>query len=186
MSWLVYVGVPVGLLVVVALYYYNRGVVLQNRCKEAWSNVDTELKRRYNLIPNLVEAVKGYARHEQAVMAEVTRTRSMAVRAEGSPHDQEVVERRFVAAVDRLLAVAEKYPELKASENFLKLQHELVITEDRIQAARRFYNANVRDQRDLLRQFPGNVFAAMYRFRERDFFEAPPLHYVAPAVVMSS
>jgi len=124
---------------------YNRFVRQRQLVRNSWANIDTELRRRYDLIPNLVETVKGYAAHERGVFEEVARTRSAAAAATGSPAEQAAAEGPFVAALRQLFAVAENYPDLKANQNFLALQAELSNTEDRIQAARRFYNANVQD-----------------------------------------
>ncbi|MGB1586224.1 MAG: LemA family protein [Thermoplasmatota archaeon] len=181
MAWQAIVAVLVLLLLVfigVAATYYNRFVTLANRCDESWSNVDTELQRRHELIPNLVATVKGYAAHEKSIMEQVTKARAAAVRARRDGLHDGAMEARLSGALDKLLAVAEAYPDLKASDNFLELQRELAITEDRIQAARRFYNANVRDHRNATRQFPGTLFAAWFKPAPQDFFEAD-----APAAV---
>lgn len=182
--WQLLVGVFVALLVILglmAIVYYNRFVTLENRCNESWSNVDTELRRRHELIPNLVRTVKGYAKHEKDLFAEITKARTAARDAREAGDHQGIMEGRLVGALGRLMAVAEAYPDLKASANFLELQKELALTEDRIQAARRFYNANVRDHRDATRQFPGSIFAAMYKPTPQAFFEADavPLPAVA-------
>ncbi len=171
MAWWLFVVLPLLLGAILLIYYQRRFAVLENRCDESWANVDTELRRRADLIPNLVKAVKGYANHEKSVLEEVTKARRAARRAE-DVKARRTAEDAVAYGVERLLAVAEAYPELKASTNFLKLQHELAITEDRIQAARRFYNANVRDHRDLGRQFPGTVFAKLYRAPVIPFFRA--------------
>lgn len=177
-----WIAIALALLVWIAVHHHNRFVTLENRCDESWSNVDAELTRRHALIPNLVAAVKGYAQHEGSVIKEVARARSAAVDAlQGGDHAGKA-EQRLVAATGRLLAVAEANPELKASKNFLQLQQELAITEDRIQAARRFYNGNVRDHRNATGQFPGVLFAAVYRPARQDFFEADPVHVHAPVV----
>ncbi|MHB1261524.1 MAG: LemA family protein [Thermoplasmatota archaeon] len=152
------------------LFQYNRMVTLRNRCTESWSNIDTELRRRHDLVPNLVAAVKGAAAHERAVLAAVTEARARAVAAVDR-RSLEGAENALSSAVGRLLALAEAYPGLKASRNFLQLQDELAITEDRIQAARRFYNANVRDYRDQTRQFPGSLVANAFGFGDVAFFE---------------
>ncbi len=177
--WLIAAGVAVAL---VSWHFYNRFVVLGNRCDEAWSNVGTELRRRHELIPNLVATVKGYAAHERGLQEAIVEARAMARRNDLGPEDAQAAERALVRAAGRLLAVAEAYPELKASSNFLQLQKELAITEDRIQAARRFYNGNVRDHRNATRQFPGSVFAGLFRPKPRAFFEVDPLHVQAPPV----
>lgn len=175
MAWQAILLVGVVLLLVfvgVAASYYNRFVTLTNRCDESWSNVDTELQRRHELVPNLVATVKGYAAHERQLMEQVTKARTAAARARKEGRHDGAMEARLSGALDKLFAVAEAYPDLKASENFLELQRELAITEDRIQAARRFYNANVRDHRNATRQFPGTLFAAWFKPTPQDFFEA--------------
>lgn len=148
-----------------ALGQYNGLVALRNHIAESWSDIDTELKRRHDLIPNLVEAVRGYARHEQEVLEVVVRIRAECM----APHEtatgrQAVDECRLSAALGRLLGVAETYPGLKADHGFLRLQNELVETENRIQAARRFYNGNVRDYRNKAESFPGSLIATTFGF----------------------
>jgi len=150
---------------------YNGLVRLRQHVRESWSGIDTELKRRYDLIPNLVETVKGYASHEKQVLEEVTRARQQAVASTGSAGQQAADENLLVGALKHLFAVAEGYPDLKASGNFLHLQRELVNTEDRIQAARRFYNANVRDMNTRVETFPSNIVAGMFNFKREEFFE---------------
>jgi LemA protein len=169
-------GILLAILLLVTWVQFNRMVVLRNRVRESWSNVDTELKRRYDLVPNLVAAVKGYLKHEQQLLEALTRSRAAAVQQRGPTHEHMKAERGLVAGIDRLLAVAEGYPNLKASQNFLRLQEELAITEDRIQAARRFYNGNVRDYRDSTRQFPGLLFAGMFGFGPIEFFQVESMH----------
>lgn len=159
------------LLIIWLVAMYNGLVRLRNHCRESWSGIDTELKRRYDLIPNLVETVKGYARHEADVFQRVTDARSRAVSSHGSPASQARDENELVGMLRRLLAVVESYPELKASQNFLELQRELSNTEDRIQAARRFYNANVRDFNTRIEVFPSNLVAGLYGFQKEEFFE---------------
>jgi LemA protein len=159
------------LLAIIAIVSYNRFVSQKNLIKDAWANIDTELRRRYDLIPNLVETVKGYASHEKEVFEEVARTRSMAAGATGTPAAQAAAEGPFVAALGKLFAVAENYPELKANQNFLALQQELSNTEDRLQTARRFYNANVRDFNRRVQSFPSMVIARLFGFKEAEFFE---------------
>jgi LemA protein len=150
---------------------YNTMVRLRQHCRESWSGVDTELKRRYDLIPNLVETVKGYAAHERTVLQQVVEARGRAVASTGSPASQAKDENFLIGALRQLLAVAEGYPQLKASANFLQLQEELANTEDRIQAARRFYNANVRDLNTRVNLFPSNLIAGVFGFRQEEFFE---------------
>jgi LemA protein len=167
--WIV-LGVVVLLAIVVATSY-NRFVSQKNLIRDSWANIDTELKRRYDLIPNLIETVKGYASHEREIFEEVARTRSMAAGATGSPAAQAAAEGPFMAALGKLFAVAENYPDLKANQNFLALQGELTNTEDRLQTARRFYNANVRDFNRRIQAFPSTFIARMFNFKEAEFFE---------------
>jgi LemA protein len=176
------------LLVVVAvvgigfLLSYNRFVSQRQYIRNAWANVDTELRRRYDLIPNLVETVKGYAAHERQTFEEVTEARNRASENEGRPADQAKDENAFVGALKSLLAVSENYPELKADQNFLDLQRELVGTENRIQAARRFYNNNVRDYNRRVQSIPSNLIASLFGFREEDYFEVEPAVRETPQV----
>lgn len=149
---------------------YNGFVRLVNRTKEAWSDIDVQLKRRYDLIPNLVEAVKGYATHEKEAFENVTKARTAAMQA-GSVEEHAHAENMLSGALKSLFAVAEAYPDLKANQNFLELQRELADTENKIQAARRFYNTNVRDLNTKLESFPDNVIGNMFTFEKRDFFE---------------
>ena len=163
-----------GMLLLVAIWViatYNTLVRLRQHCRESWSAIDTELRRRYALIPNLVETVKGYAAHEREVLTAVTEARSRAVASTGSPQSQAEDENALVGTLRQLFAVSEGYPNLKASENFLQLQKELANTEDRIQAARRFYNANVRDKNTRIEVFPSSLIAAMFAFKREEFFE---------------
>jgi len=164
------VGVVVAVLLWVALNY-NRLVQVRLHVRESWAGIDTELKRRYDLVPNLVETVKGYAAHEQRVLAEVTEARAQAMSSTGSAGRQAADEKPLVQGMRRLLAVAEQYPELQAAEAFLELQRELATTEDRIQRARRFYNANVRDLNTRVEVFPSNVVARLFGFTGEEFFE---------------
>ncbi len=150
---------------------YNLLVRIRQQVAESWSNIDTELKRRYDLIPNLVETVKAYAAHERETLQAVVEARERARNSTGSPASQAVDEKQLVVSVQKLLAVAEGYPDLKASGNFLALQQELTNTEDRIQAARRFYNANVRDLNTRIEVFPSNIIASLFNFRPAEFFE---------------
>jgi len=150
---------------------FNRLVTLRNRTKEAWSDIDVQLKRRYNLIPNLVETVKGYAAHERELFEKVTKARAMAMQAQ-SVKEKGEAENMLSGTLKSLFAVAENYPDLKASTNFLELQRELRDTEDKIQASRRFYNTNVRDLNIKVESFPTNIVAGLLGFKKRDFFEA--------------
>ncbi|HSL67551.1 MAG TPA: LemA family protein [Actinomycetota bacterium] len=171
MAWLWIVLGVVALVVILGVVSYNRFVAGRQLIRDSWANIDTELRRRYDLIPNLVETVKGYAAHEREVFEEVTRARAAAVSATGSPAEQAAAEGPFVAALRQLFAVAENYPELKANQNFLALQSELSNTEDRLQTARRFYNANVREFNQRVQSFPSNVVARSFGFKEEQFFE---------------
>ena len=152
------------------IFIYNRLVTLKNRVKEAWADIEVQLKRRYNLIPNLVETVKGYATHEKEVFEKVTEARARAISA-GSLKEKAAAENMLSDTLKSLFAVAENYPQLKANENFLSLQKDLTDTEDKIQAARRFYNGNVRDFNIALEKFPNNVVASMFHFKPAEFFE---------------
>jgi LemA protein len=161
----------VGVVVVVVLWLvlaYNGLVTVRNRTQEAYSDIDVQLKRRYDLIPNLVEAVKGYASHEKTVFEDVTAARSNAMQATGPARAG--AENQLSGALKSLFAVAENYPDLKANQNFLNLQNELTDTEDKIQAARRFYNGMVRDLNTKIQVFPTNMFANMFGFTKMDFF----------------
>lgn len=175
-------AIALGLLALLVIAGYNKLVTRRQRIDESWSNVDTELKRRHDLVPNLVQAVKGYANHEKTLMEDLARARAL----EGAPAARERAdaEQRLAADVTRaLVAVAEAYPDLKASEPFLRLQRELAETEDRIQAARRFFNANVRDYNNTVEQFPTNLLAQAFGHSTRDYFELPsPDERAAPTV----
>ena len=167
-----YIVLGIAALVLIwAVATYNVLVRLRQHCRESWSSIDTELQRRYNLIPNLVSAVKGYAAHERATLEAVTEARSRALASTGSPESQARDENALIAQLRRLLAVVERYPDLKASDNFLALQKELTNTEDRIQAARRFYNANVRDINTRTEVLPSNFIARMFGFGRHEYFE---------------
>jgi LemA protein len=165
---------------------YNALVSLRNFITESWSNVDTELKRRYDLIPNLVATVKGYAAHEREVLERVTDLRNRCALNNGSPGEQARDEVQLVDALKQLLVVVENYPQLKADQHFLKLQSELINTENRIQAARRFYNGNVRDYRNRCETFPSNLVAGMFNFQPHEFFSVPPSVKEVPNVEFGS
>lgn len=171
---LVVVGVVVLVPVIFVIATYNTLVALRNHIQDAWSNIDTELKRRYDLIPNLVATVKGYAAHEKEVFERVTQLRAQCMASQGRPQEQAVDENQLVAALQKMMAVVENYPQLKADRNFLKLQQELVNTEDRIQAARRFFNGNVRDYRNKCQMFPSSIIAGMFGFQPQDYFNVSP------------
>ncbi|MBI2588838.1 LemA family protein [Candidatus Saccharibacteria bacterium] len=162
----------VGLILLTIIVIYNTLVRAKVRTDEAWSDITVQLKRRYDLIPNLVEAVKGYAKHESSVFQKVTEARTRAMSAEG-PAEAAKADNMFQAALKSLFAVAEAYPQLRASENFQKLQDEVTDTEDKIQASRRFYNGAARDLNIKIQTFPTNLFAGMMGFKIREFFEVP-------------
>ena len=167
--WVV-VGV-LGLVVLWALLTFNRFVSLRSHLRESWADIDVELKRRYELIPNLVAAVKGYAGHERSVLERVVQLRNRAAANHGTAASQAVDESALMLGVKQLFAVVEAYPQLKADQHFLALQKELANTEDRIAAARRFFNANVRDLNVLRAQFPTSVIGGMFGFETGTFFE---------------
>jgi len=158
-------------IVVWAVLAYNGLVTLKNRTDEAWSDIDVQLKRRHDLIPNLINTVKGYAAHEKEVFEKVTEARTAAMGAQ-TPAQKEQTENALSGTLKSLFAVAEAYPDLKANQNFLELQRELTDTEDKIQASRRFYNGNVRDFNIKIEVFPTNIIANMLHFVKRDFFAA--------------
>ena len=163
----------IGIVVLIGLFLwltYNGLVTLKVRVDEAWSDITVQLKRRADLIPNLVNTVKGYASHEKGVFEEVTAARAAVVNA-GSPREAAKADNMLTDALKSVFAVAEAYPDLKASQNFSELQQELVDTEDKIQGARRFYNAGVRDLNTKIQIFPNNVFAGMLGFKQREFFD---------------
>lgn len=169
------VGLVVLIVVLLPVVYvitaYNRLVRLRATVKESWADVDTELRRRHDLIPNLVETVKGYMTHEREIMDSVVRAREAALTLSNQPAALAQQENVLAQALKSLLAIAENYPDLKASQNFNELQQELANTEDRIQAARRFYNANVRENNIAVASFPSNVIASMFSFGGAEFFE---------------
>lgn len=159
-----------GALVLWFIFAYNNFITLRNRVKEAWSDIEVQLKRRYDLIPNLVETVKGYAAHERELFEKVTQARTAAMGAH-SVKEHAQAENVLSATLKTLFAVSESYPQLRASENFLELQRELRDTEDKIQAARRFYNANVMALNTSVDSFPSNLVARLFKFGKEDFFD---------------
>jgi LemA protein len=170
-----YMGLYIVIAVVVILFLwfigtYNRLISAKNAADNSWADIDVQLKRRYDLIPNLVETVKGYAGHEKTLFENVTKARTAAMGAQ-TPADHAAAEDALSGTLKTLFAVAENYPDLKASQNFMELQSELRDTEDKIQASRRFYNANVRDWNTLIQQFPTNMVANPMKFTARQFFE---------------
>jgi LemA protein len=173
MEWLIPVLVVVALVAIVGIYLwatYNSLVTLKVRVDEAWSDITVQMKRRADLIPNLIESVKGYAAHEKAVFENVTKARAETLSAQG-PAEAAAAENHMQQALKSIFAVAEAYPQLQASQNFLQLQAELVDTEDKIQASRRFYNGGVRELNTKIKVFPNNLIARNLGFTERDFFE---------------
>ena len=189
MQELLPVLIIVAIIVVVPLIWliatYNVFVRLRQHLRESWSAVETELQRRYDLIPNLVEAVKGYARHERDTLERVVELRNRAAANHSNPESQARDENALIGGVKQLLAIAEAYPDLKANHNFLHLQKELGNTEDRIQAARRFYNANVRDLNTRAGVFPSNLVAAMFGVKPAEYFEIEDSTVrAAPAVTL--
>lgn len=183
MDALIVFGVVIGLVAIVGIYLwatYNGLVTLNVRVDEAWSDITVQLKRRADLIPNLIEAVKGYAAHEKQVFEEVTKARAATLSA-GDPVAAAEAENMLQSALKSIFAVAEAYPQLQASQNFLQLQAELVDTEDKIQASRRFYNGGVRELNTRIKLFPNTIFAKSLGFGERDFFEVADLSAIQEA-----
>jgi LemA protein len=172
MSTTTIILIVIALVVLWVVYAYNSFIALVNQAKEAWADIAVQLKRRYDLIPNLVETVKGYATHEREAFENVTKARAAAMGASSStPSKQAQVENQLSGALKTLFAVSEAYPDLKANQNFLQLQKELGDTEDKIQAARRFYNTTVMTLNTAIQSFPGNVIANSFRFKPMDLFE---------------
>ncbi len=173
--------VVLGLMLFYGVYLYNNFVRLSQQTKEAWADIDVQLKRRYDLIPNLIETVKGYAAHERAALDAVTEARAKATSTHidaGAVTAEQMAamagaESALGASLGKLIAVAEAYPDLKANQNFAQLQSELADTENKIQAARRFYNSNAKDLKIALQTFPSNIVGNMFNFKEEQFFELP-------------
>lgn len=157
--------------VIYAVSIYNGFVLLKNRATEAWSDIEVQMKRRYDLIPNLVETVKGYAAHESGTLEKVIQARNMAMAQHGSMKEVAQSENILTGALKSLFALKESYPDLKANQNFLELQRELRDTEDKLQAARRFYNGNVMNLNNKVEMFPSNIIAGMFHFEKAEFFE---------------
>lgn len=166
-----YLLIVLGAIILWVVYVFNRFISLRNRAEEAWADIEVQLKRRYDLIPNLVNTVKGYATHESSAFENVTKARSMAMGATGPTTEHAQAENMLSSALKSIFAIAEAYPDLKANQNFLALQNELSDTENKIQAARRFYNANVRDLNTSVQSFPGNMIAGMFHFSPKEFFD---------------
>jgi LemA protein len=171
MTTLYLVAAIVIIIILVVIGMYNGFISKVNRTKEAWADIDVQLKRRYDLIPNLIETVKGYAAHESSVFQNVTEARSKAMQAAGTGIEKTQAENQLSGALKSLFAVSEAYPDLKANQNFLDLQRELADTEDKIQAARRFYNTNVQDLNTSIQQFPGNMIAGQFHIQPMNLFE---------------
>lgn len=189
MEGLIVIGVVLGVLLLPMVWLvgnYNRFVNLRQHIRESWSDIEVEMKRRYELIPNLVETVRGYAAHEREVLESVIQLRNKAEANHGTATEQAVDETALQFGMKRLFAVAEAYPTLKADTHFLALQQELANCEDRIAAARRFFNANVRDMNQACESFPSNLVAAMFGFQRGDYFElTSDAERVVPRVALS-
>jgi len=181
MEWLIPVIIVVVIVVIIGIYFwatYNSLVTLNVRVDEAWSDITVQLKRRADLIPNLIETVKGYAAHEKGVFEDVTKARAETLSAQG-PAEASAAENHIQSALKSIFAVAEAYPQLQASQNFLRLQSDLVDTEDKIQASRRFYNGGVREFNTKIKVFPNNLFAKRLGFGAREFFEVADVTAIA-------
>ncbi len=172
------------LVIIFFVFTYNKLIKLKNRVKEAWSDIDVQLKRRHDLIPNLIETVKGYAEHEKGIFKEVSEARERALTAtqKGDPKEIEAAENQLKDTLKSLFAVSENYPDLKASENFLELQRELRDTEDKVQSARRFYNRNVKAFNIKIESIPYNFIASMLGYQKEDYFEAQEAERKNPEV----
>lgn len=158
------------LLALILMYYYNSLVSKRNHADEAWSDISIQMKRRYNIIPNLIETVKGYTTHESQTFEKIVQARNAAMSASDSPKEMAGKENMLSGALKSIFALSESYPDLKANENFMHLQSELVDAEDKLQASRRFYNSNVRDLNTMIEQFPSNFVANMFSFTKKEFF----------------
>lgn len=167
---MIYALLAIAILAVLIVGLYNSLVRLKNKCQEAWSDIDTQLKRRYDLIPNLVETVKGYATHEEGTLEKVVQARNAAMNAKTLP-EKEQAENMITGALKTIFALAENYPDLKANQNFLELQNTLTEIEEHIQLSRRYYNATVRDFNTKIEVFPNNLIAGPFGFQKREFFE---------------
>mgnify|MGYP001568312357 CR=1 FL=1 len=166
-----YFLIILGVLILWVAFIYNSFVSLINRAKEAWADIEVQLKRRYDLIPNLVNTVKGYATHESSAFENVTKARNMAMGSSGPTPEHAQAENMLTGALKSVFAIAEAYPELKANQNFLALQNELADTENKIMASRRFYNGNVRDLNIKIESFPSNILATIFHFSKMEFFD---------------
>ncbi len=182
---MIYLYIVPAVIIIWFIASYNGFIRLITRAKEAWSDIDVQMKRRYDLIPNLIETVKGYAAHERKVFDDVTNARANALNAEQGGNLKEIAgtENMLTGALKSLFAVAEAYPDLKANTNFLELQRELSDTENKIQASRRFYNSNVRDLNIKVETFPSNLIAKIFKFVQREFFELEEVAAKEPVAV---
>ena len=158
------------LVLIIAIFMYNRLIRSRNILNEAWSGIDVQLKRRHDLIPNIIETVKGYVKHERKVLEEITNLRSRLA-SPGTVQEKGQVENSFSQALKSIFALAEAYPDLKANQNFIELQHTLADAEEQIQLARRYYNGAARDYNTMVQSFPGNIMARMFGFSKAEFFE---------------
>lgn len=165
---------PVVIIIIISIVYFNKFIKFRNKIKNAWSDIDVQLNRRYNLIPNIVETVKGYTSHEMKVFKEVTESRSLAQKA-NTIGEQNNAEQKLTCALKGLFIMAEDYPDLLANENFMQLQNSLIDVEETLQFARRYYNAVVRDNNTAVESFPGLIFAKIFGFKAVGFFEAEGL-----------
>jgi LemA protein len=171
MSGLIYALLAVAIIAVFVIGLYNSLIKLKNKCEEGWADIDTQLKRRYDLIPNLVETVKGYAKHESTTLEKVIEARNIAMKAQ-TPQEKEKAENAITGALKTIFALSESYPDLKANQNFLDLQKTLKEIEEHLQLSRRYYNATVRDFNTKIEVFPNNLLAGIFKFTKRDFFQA--------------
>ena len=181
MQWWIILIIVVAVLVLYVIATYNKLVKARNKVRDQWAQIDVQLKRRYDLIPNIVETVKGYAKHEKEALEAVIAARSKALSAT-TPEDEMKADGDVSRALSKLLALTESYPELKANENFLKLQDSLSETEDKIAYSRQFYNDNAKSYRNLVEMFPSNIVAKLFRFEAMPFFEASAAEKEAPKV----
>jgi LemA protein len=170
----------IGIIFLITIIYFNKLIRFRNKVKNAWSDIDVQLKRRFNLIPSILETVKGYAAYERSVLEEVTKARSQL--QQSGPGEQAKAENLLTGALKGLFAVVENYPELLANQNFMKLQDSLIEVEENLQMARRYYNAVVRDNNTVVESFPGLIFAKMFGFKSAEFFEIDPLEREAIVV----
>lgn len=173
---MLFIWIPVAILAIIVIWMigsYNRFITFKNRTAEAWADIEVQLKRRYDLIPNLVNTVKGYASHESGTLEKVIAARNIAMQTSGTGPEHAAAENILSGTLKSIFALSENYPDLKANTNFLELQRELSDTENKLQSARRFYNANVRDFTTALQVFPGNIIGKMFNFIAPEYFDIP-------------